>query len=63
MIVRTHKPQSLRSQEMAGLRRFIRSRGSTDREYDDARRALEKANEARLAKTAVTLPPLKWLKP
>lgn len=55
------KPPSLAAQAKEGARRFERSKGSTDAEYDRARMALEKANEAREASKNVTLAKLNWI--
>jgi hypothetical protein len=56
------KPPSVRASINAGIKRFVRSKGSTDGEYDRAMTALEKANEAIAQRKKVTLPSV-WKKP
>ena len=55
------KPSSLRKDAMQGLKRYVRSKGSTDSEYERATYALEYANDALERRKKVTLPSV-WVK-
>ncbi len=56
------KPRSLEHAMREGAKRFAKSRGSTDAEYERACHAREAADAAREARQKVTLPLLKWSK-
>jgi hypothetical protein len=60
-MVKSKKPSSLRADANKGLKYYVRSKGSTDAEYERAMYALEFTHEAREKRKKVTLPQV-WVK-
>jgi len=57
----SRKPRTLAHDMRTGAKRFARSRGSTERQYEDALHALEAAKAAMKERQKVTLPKLRFL--